>query len=188
VAVRVTGRRTSYFPTRRYSAATGRIAAPAPVLTRNGVYRVGVDVKPGTYVSRGGDFCYWERRRSAGDSFDGIIANDLGDGQRIVRIEPTDRYFDTQRCGGWTRLVALGPARSSFGDGVFAVGTQVRPGLYATTGSPDYCYWARLAGFTASSDDLIDNDVAEGRQYVRLHSGDVGVESAGCGTWKRVSN
>jgi hypothetical protein len=187
VAVRVTGRRATYLTASRTSAATPKVAGPAATITRDGIYRVGTQIASGTYVSRGGTDCYWERRSTAGDSFEGIISNDLGTGQRIVTIQTTDRYFSTEDCGSWTRLVALGPARSSFGDGVYAVNTQLRPGLYQTTGSPSGCYWSVLSGFSGDLDDILDSDYSDGQQYLAVTSWDVGVESSDCGTWTRVS-
>jgi hypothetical protein len=73
------------------------------------------------------------------------------------------------------------------GDGIYAVGTQIRPGYYSSPGS-DGCYWARLSGFSGDLDDIIDNDFSSGGQYVYLQSGDIGFESNGCGTWTWIGN
>jgi hypothetical protein len=187
ITVTVTGRRTAYITTSRTSLATARIAAPAPTLTRDGTYRVGVNIGAGTYVSSVSDFCYWERRSNAGDDFAGIIANDLGNGQRIVTVASTDSYLLSQGCGSWTRLVALGAPRTSMGDGVFAEGIHVSPGLYQAPGS-DGCYWARLSDFSGDLDGIIDNFFGSGQQYVRIYPGDAGFESSDCGTWRRIAN
>jgi hypothetical protein len=188
ISVTVTGQRSTYVTASRRSAATAPVAAPKPTLTRDGMYKVGTNVSPGTYVSSGGDSCYWERRSTAGSSFAGIIANDFGAGQRIVTIASGDAYFSTSRCGTWTRLADLGRARSSMGDGVFAVGEHIRPGRYQTTGSPTSCYWELLSGFSGRFDDLIENDFANGRQYVQVPSWAAGFSSSRCGTWTRIGN
>ncbi len=124
----------------------------------------------------------------AGSSFEGVIANDVGDGQRIVTIASTDAYFTTSRCGAWTPLTALGGPRSGMGQGIYAVGTHIRPGLYRTTGSPADCYWALLSGFSGEFVDLVENGFASGPQYVQVPTWVVGFESSRCGTWTRVGD
>lgn len=74
-------------------------------VTDDGIYQVGVDIKPGTYVAKGpfGDAgCYWARLKSA-DPQD-IIVNDIKEsGQAIVTIKKSDADFDTEGCGTWTK-------------------------------------------------------------------------------------
>lgn len=71
----------------------------------DGTYRIGIDVRPGTYVSRStGSFGgYWERLSCATGAFDCILANDNIEGQTFVTIESTDTYFSTSRMGTWKR-------------------------------------------------------------------------------------
>jgi hypothetical protein len=187
ITVTVIGRKGGYIPVALTSAATARIAGPAPTLSRDGTYAVPAQLPAGTYVTGATQFCYWERRSNAGSDFDGIIANDLGDGRRIVEISSTDRYFYTDGCGTWTRLTALGAPASSIGNGVHAVGIHIRPGLYQAPGGED-CYWERLSGFGADWEDIIDNFYGDGQQYVQIESTDVGFQSADCGTWTRLSD
>lgn len=187
ITVTVTGKRAAYVPTSRTSQPTGKIAPPPPTLTRNGTFGVGTGVPAGVYVSKPSEFCYWERRSTAGSDLAGIIANDLGSGQRIVRIAASDRYFVTDGCGTWTRLVPLAVPRQSMSDGVYAVVSHIRPGLYRAPGSR-YCYWARLSGFSAELHDIIDNSIASGQQEVQIYAGDVGFVSSGCGTWTRIGD
>lgn len=82
---------------------------------RDGTYRVGKDIKAGTYVSTGYpekdlddededgsmENCYWERTNAAGD----IIDNHFGTHAfRVqVTIQPSDYSFDTENCGEWVR-------------------------------------------------------------------------------------
>lgn len=68
-----------------------------------GTYLVGVDVAPGTYVSRGGSSCYWARLRAFTGGLDGIIANDNHRGRAIVTISRSDRAFRSDGCGTWSR-------------------------------------------------------------------------------------
>lgn len=68
----------------------------------DGIYAVDVDIAPGTYRAEGGGSrsCYWARL--SGFSGDDIITNDIGDGPRIVEIQPSDAGFESSGCGQWT--------------------------------------------------------------------------------------
>jgi hypothetical protein len=82
-----------------------RSGATGPQATKfsgDGVYMVGVDIKPGTYKASGDG--YWERLRSAGGGFDGIIANGNASGNAIVQIKKTDKFFNTTGMSEWTRV------------------------------------------------------------------------------------
>ena len=63
----------------------------------SGTYRVGIDFRPGTYVSRstGSLGGYWERLSCATGDFDCILANDNITGQAFVTILPSDKFFST---------------------------------------------------------------------------------------------
>lgn len=50
---------------------------------RDGVYEVGVDIKAGTYKTKGAPDCYWQRTRGADDD---IVANHFGDGPAVVTV------------------------------------------------------------------------------------------------------
>lgn len=93
-------------------------AAPAPAVTvtqqpqentavtDDGIYQVGVDIKPGTYVAKGpfdpDTGCYWARLKSADPNDE--ISNDLKmSGQSIVTIKKSDADFETEGCGTWTK-------------------------------------------------------------------------------------
>lgn len=188
ITVTVTGKRSTYITKSRTSSATAKVAGPLPTLTKNGTFKVGTDIAAGTYVAKGGDGCYWERRSSAGSSFSGIIANDFSlGGQRIVTIAKSDKYFMTSDCGSWTRILSQASPKTSFGDGVYAVGVHIKPGVYKAPGGYG-CYWAALSGFSGSLSDIIENDFTlGGQQYVRIYADDRGFETSDCGTWKRVS-
>lgn len=75
---------------------------PANTIPGDGTYRVGVDIRPGTYRSQGGNACYWERLRGLGGTVDDIIANGAGTGPQVVQIAPADVAFKTQGCPAWT--------------------------------------------------------------------------------------
>jgi hypothetical protein len=188
ITVTVTGRRSGYTTKSRTSLATTTILGPSPTLTADGMYRVGTQIGAGTYIAPGGSLCYWERRSKAGTSLDGIIANSVTDGgQVIVTISSTDAYFVTEGCGSWTKFVGIGTLRTQFGDGIYKVGTHIKPGLYSNTGAP-YCYWERMSGFGGTLAQIIENDLTSGRSYVRVYSSDAGFMTDDCGTWTRISD
>ncbi len=69
----------------------------------SGIYRVGIDIQPGSYVSEsesGFDGCYWERVDANGE----IIDNYFGSPFRVtVTIASSDYSFRTDGCGEWSR-------------------------------------------------------------------------------------
>lgn len=183
ITVTVSGKKSGYATATRTSSRTASVAAPKPTLTKDGMYRVGSSIKAGTYVSSGGtDLCYWERDTASQK----IIANDIGGGQRMVTILASDKYFETDGCGTWTKYVALGAPRTTIpSEGVFGKG-QIKPGTYVSAGpTDDMCYWSRLSALTGDLDGIIDNGIETGRVYVTIKAGDAGFETSGCRTWKR---
>ncbi|MFD3994807.1 hypothetical protein [Streptomyces sp. NPDC058583] len=70
-----------------------------------GMFKVGVDIAPGTYRSTGNKDaeCYWERSKDASHGTDSILANDNVTGTAIVKVSATDGYFKTTTCGDWVK-------------------------------------------------------------------------------------
>lgn len=70
-----------------------------------GTHRVGSDIAPGTYRNSGGSSstCYWARLSDFGGGVGSIIANNLGGGQQVVTIAPTDAGFESRNCGTWSQ-------------------------------------------------------------------------------------
>ncbi|WP_250445534.1 hypothetical protein [Actinotalea sp. C106] len=189
ITVKVTGTRSTYITASRLSAATAKVGKPAPTLKKDGTYRVGIDIKAGTYIANPNDYCYWERRDRPGRTFAGVIGNEFSEAQSIVTIRSTDKYFVTEGCGSWTRLVALGAARTSFKDGSWAVGSQIKPGLYTAPGGRGDCYWERRSSFSGEFSAVLENGLTfGGRNSVRIYPGDAGFLTDGCGTWTRQSS
>lgn len=69
-----------------------------------GEFIVRLDVAPSTYGSRGGSNCYWSRLRAFTGDLGAIIANGNPRGRAIVTIKRTDKGFESQGCGTWTRF------------------------------------------------------------------------------------
>ncbi|MBC9716755.1 hypothetical protein H9Y04_29900 [Streptomyces sp. TRM66268-LWL] len=70
-----------------------------------GMFKVGVDIAPGTYKSSGNtdDMCYWERAKDAEHGIDSIAANENVNGNGIVTITAKDAYFKTTGCQDWKK-------------------------------------------------------------------------------------
>lgn len=75
-----------------------------------------------------------------------------------------------------------GPKTTITTNGTFIVGTDIAPGIYRTGGGTD-CYWARLKSLNTG--DVIDNNVGDGPQVVRLAPDDAAFMTRGCGTWQK---
>ncbi|WP_319463787.1 hypothetical protein [Micromonospora sp. RTP1Z1] len=65
----------------------------------SGTYRVGKEIKPGTYVTTDVEGCYWERQNRSGN----IIDNYFTSGARRVQatIRSSDYAFHSENCGEW---------------------------------------------------------------------------------------
>ena len=153
-----------------------------------GVHRVGRDITAGTYRTRTSrSDCYWERLRGFSGDFDDIIANDFSSGYQVVTIKGTDKGFDSSRCGRWSsNLSRVTASMTSFGQGTFIVGTDMRPGTYRSSRG-DGCYWERLRGFTGNFSEIIANDFRDsGRAIVTIKASDKGFSSSRCGTWTKI--
>ncbi|GAA1710010.1 hypothetical protein GCM10009809_02940 [Isoptericola hypogeus] len=195
ITVTVTARRKGYVTTTRTSAATAKVMLPAPVISGAGLYRVGRDIKPGTYVAYvdGKYWCQWERRSNSGTGVRGRRGSDIGYGQRIVTIKSSDEYFRTVGCGSWRKFYPIGGVRTKTApDGVYAVSTQLKPGVYTTSGpsfSNQACFWARLSSFagTKGGGSVIASGEPRGAKTVRIRSTDKGFEAYGC-VWRRIGS
>jgi hypothetical protein len=81
-------------------------AAPAPKAAgiTDGTWRVGDEVKAGTYTATvpDGELCSWERLRgfTGGDDLIDIGVGNGGERMRVT-IKKTDAGFKTQGCGPW---------------------------------------------------------------------------------------
>lgn len=153
-----------------------------------GTYRVPDEVRPGTYRSRGGAHCYWERLRGFGGTLSEIIANGGAEGRVVVTIEDGDAGFRSNAgCGTWTQdlsPVTAHPA-APFRDGIYIVGVDIEPGSWRTQGA-ERCTWARLRGFGGTVADIIARGDAPGPVTLTILPSDRGFMSAGCGTWTKA--
>lgn len=173
------------------SAATAAISKAAVAFSGDGTFRVGTQVKAGTYYSttKTSQLCYWARLSSAQGRFDDIRANDLGSGQRLMTISSSDKYVELDDCGSWYPVGSAGPKLASItSDGVYVVGPQVSAGTTWRTSAPAGCYWATYSAADGDIESIIANDYRDSRATVTVTvpKNAVGFESSGCGTWKKV--
>ncbi|TVL88125.1 hypothetical protein [Streptomyces sp. SAJ15] len=86
---------------------TKETGSPKTEVPGSGMYKVGVDIAPGTYKSTGNTEelgCYWERDKDAlHDATTSIIANENVTGNGVVTIAPGDVYFKTNGCATWKK-------------------------------------------------------------------------------------
>jgi hypothetical protein len=68
-----------------------------------------------------------------------------------------------------TATVTYHPTYTTYGEGTYVVGSDIKPGTYHTTGSPDNdCYWATLNSLDTS--DIADNNDSSGPQTIQVPS------------------
>ncbi|MGW0814101.1 hypothetical protein ACWD00_12770 [Streptomyces viridiviolaceus] len=159
----------------------------------DGDFEVGSDVKPGTYRTSGNtdDMCYWERAKDASGELDSLLANDNVSGTSYVTVKATDKLFKSSGCNDWEAVdpKAKGtPATKMAGDGgMFAVGTDIAPGTYKSTGNTDdMCYWERSKDAEHSLDSIIANNNVSGTAVVTISASDGYFKTTGCKDWQKT--
>lgn len=76
-----------------------------------------------------------------------------------------------------------GPKTSIDKDGIYAVGTDIVPGIYSSGGPVDNgtCYWKRMSNPDGA---LIDNAMSKKPQVVQIDAGDKAFKTSGCQPWQ----
>ncbi|BBZ40184.1 hypothetical protein MCNS_32470 [Mycobacterium conspicuum] len=74
------------------------------------------------------------------------------------------------------------------GDGKFVVGSEIRPGKYASEPPAlgQSCVWARLRSLNESRESTIAEGVETGPVRVTIEPTDVAFHSSNCQTWRKV--
>jgi hypothetical protein len=84
-----------------------------------------------------------------------------------------------------TRPKATTPPAPTYTDGVYEVGSEIKPGTYKTRApAGDSCYWARLGD--PDGDNIHANHIGEGPMTLRIRSSDKFVELNGGCEWRKV--
>jgi hypothetical protein len=151
----------------------------------DGTWTIGTapgDVAPGTYQTNGGVRCYWERASDLSGQESAVLANGNTIGHVVVTILPTDVGFQTERCGTWTRLPKTGPRATSFGNGIYAVGINIAPGTYTTSGG-SACVWERSSDLTGDGTSIISDANTSGPLTLTIATTVKSFSTQGCGTW-----
>jgi hypothetical protein len=86
----------------RWTSDLSRVTADRTAFG-DGMYLVGTDVVPGSYVSSGTGSCSWARLSGFDGTPDEVIASEVLTGPRLVTIRGTDKGFRSSGCGGWIR-------------------------------------------------------------------------------------
>jgi hypothetical protein len=68
-------------------------------------------------------------------------------------------------------------------DGIFAVGTDIVPGIYSSAGpvANGTCYWKRMGNPDGA---LIDNSISKKPQVVQIDANDKAFKTTGCQPWQ----
>ncbi|MBT2547351.1 hypothetical protein J7I85_03245 [Arthrobacter sp. ISL-65] len=144
---------------------------------------------PGTYSPAPTAYAYqWYRNGAAisGAHYRTYRLTAADNGRSItVRVSASLIYSDTRVTMSPALKLPVWAVTVLRGDGTYRVGTQIKPGLYKSTGG-SFCYWARLSGFSGNLSDIKANDIVSGVAYVQILPGDVGFETSGCGAWTTV--
>src|SRR5690606_30395225 len=180
----------TFDPKSKYVKAPTRKRVKVTVKSRaafagDGVFIVGVDVKPGLYLSRGNtaESCYWKRM----SDFSGTIAaNDIGYGNRYVQILATDKLVETADCEDFIPApTTKSPTTAIPGDGMYRVGYDLTPGIYRSQDTGELCYWSRLRNASREG-HIIDNDLGYGRRIVQVEASDMFLETIDYGAWTKI--
>ena len=158
----------------------------------DGVYFVGSEVLPGTYVSdsRPDHSCIWTRLSGFRGTEVERIATISSDNVAVVTILESDAGFRSWGCETWRMLESLdtekGVLTSSFGDGMHLVGRDVAPGVYrAAEHVSTRCRWVRLSDWSWTV-GIIAERVQRERAVAEIAITDAGFFSEGCGEWVLV--
>lgn len=77
------------------------------------------------------------------------------------------------------------------GDGTFAVGSDIKPGTYRTSGAEGStipnCYWERDKDLSGTFDSIITNGNSTGPAIVQISSTDAAFKTSGCQPWTLVT-
>lgn len=155
----------------------------------NGNFTVGKQIQAGIYRSSNivssGD-CYWSITTTGSNGND-IIANNNSPGG-LITLNLSAGQDIKNSCGKFsrgnlkTKRIAM---KSSFGNGVWLVGVDVKPGDYTAVKSAlgTHCYLAISTAGSNGRDIIANQNYTNGVPTISLASG-VEIMNDGCGTFK----
>ena len=153
----------------------------------DGVYDVGFDIEPGTYVS--GDFretCYVQLV-----DYQIVRRNFAFVGRAVLTIRETDVEFYSTACGFWELKSADNEDEpvSEFGSGTFEIGVDIEPGIYVGSENDGRCFWYTVDDFTFVFTAQTEPEIIwwrQGSPIAVIDEDDTGFYSARCGSWIKV--
>lgn len=157
-----------------------------------GVWAVGTEIDPGTYVTWVEDDdrdCSVARLAGFSGDFDDRIADASFDGRGRITIAEDDAGVEFSGGCEWlpATQTTLAEQDESVEAGIWEVGTEVRPGVYTTRveGEGESCYVARLSGFGMEWEEIIASDYLfeDARGRIEVLEDDTGVEFSGACVW-----
>ena len=174
---------------RRVESVASTSAPTASAAFGSGMWRVGVEVRPGLYSAALDDdrYCFWGRFSDFTGAPEDLLAGSFAVGHALVLVAADDVGVYSDDCGVWelTSPLPNQSTMSEFGDGVYLVGAEVVPGTYETRNAAGgQCVWSRLSGFKGTDFERIATVVSEGAAFVTVLESDVGIRSTGCETWR----
>lgn len=157
----------------------------------SGMFRVGVDIQPGTYKASAADSWggYWERLSCATGDFGCILSNQNVTGSEYVTISASDAYFNTKRMTRWVPIAAITPAlATSFaGEGQYKVNFDIQPGTYQANVADSWGgYWEREACATHEFACILANGNESASTIVTILPTDEFFLTHRFGTWTKI--
>ncbi len=182
-------------PTNGQSIAISPEPQAMATMGGDGVFVVGLDIKPGVYRTAGpaaGGSGYYALLSSTKTS--DIIDNNNVAGPATIMVGPGVKAVSVSNCQAWLWQGAdLNAAIDAVpqdqagnvlgGDGVFVVGLDIKPGVYRTAGpaAGGSGYYALLSSTKTS--DIIDNNNVAGPATIMVGPGVKAVSVSNCQAW-----
>jgi len=90
-----------------------------------------------------------------------------------------------------TAAAPTSAAPAGISDGTYVVGTDIKAGLYKTSGPADSgdlanCYWERDRDLSGGMGSIIANDNPNGPTTVQISSSDKAFKTSGCAPWVKI--
>ena len=149
----------------------------------DGIWVVDNEIPIGTYASIGGDECQWVHFSGFDWSTDSLLAAVSNYGRQLVDLNSPASTLLTVGCGEWRPLSGSITQVDPIPDGIWVVGDEISPGVYASSGGKN-CFWGRLQEF---DDYFTEEGRGTGRQIVEIEDGDRAFGTQGCDGWSPLS-
>ncbi|WP_294564037.1 hypothetical protein [uncultured Arthrobacter sp.] len=113
-----------------------------------------------------------------------------GGKQITARVYAKANYYETRSTLSAAVAIPAVPVVVLGGDGIYKVGTTLKPGLYKATGTGEECQWARLNSFVwdPEGNNMNAHYIGPAKTYVQILPTDVGFRTEGCGKWTTVTS